>query len=102
MSVQSDLFVSLLRVFSTAYPISTQKMRSPYRVEPNVIDFAHGLVAGKLDAPLSSVLVSRVLPHGLDSLLEQMVVGADRKVAGLHNVVINTMRSDQKKKRQKH
>lgn len=81
----------------TADPTSTADKGvkgRPYRVEPNVINFAHGLIAGKLNAPLSSVLVGGILPHGLDSLLEQMVVGADRKVAGLHDVVVNTMRSD--------
>lgn len=58
--------------------------------KPNVVNFAHGLVAGQLDAPLSSALVGGILPHWLDSLLEKMVVGADGEVAGLHDVVVNT------------
>jgi len=61
-----------------------------HRVEPDVVNFTHGLVARQLDAPLSTVLVGRVLPHGLDALLEKMVVGADGQVAGLHDVVVDT------------
>lgn len=63
---------------------------SAYGEKPNVVNFAHGLVAGQLDAPLSSALVGGILPHWLDSLLEKMVVGADGEVAGLHDVVVNT------------
>jgi len=62
-----------------------------YRIQPDVVDISHGLVAGKLDAPLSSVLVGGVLPHGLDSLLEDMVVGTDGQIAHLHNVVVHTI-----------
>ena len=62
-----------------------------YGEEPDVVNVAHGLVTGQLDAPLAAVLVGRILPHGLDALLEQVVVGTDSQIAGLHDIVVDTM-----------
>ena len=63
-----------------------------YGEEPDVVNVAHGLVTGQLDAPLAAVLVGRILPHGLDALLEQVVVGADGQITSLHDIVVNTIR----------
>jgi len=62
---------------------------SKHDVQPERVD-VDGLLVLELERPLASVLVLRIFPLGPYALLEEMVVGLERKVRGRGDVVLHT------------
>ena len=60
---------------------------SEHDVEPERID-VDGLLVLELEGPLATVLVLRVFPLGADALLEEVVVGLERKIRCRCDVVL--------------
>jgi hypothetical protein len=59
-------------------------------VQPECVD-VDGLLVLELERPLASVLVLCVFPLGPYALLEEMVVGLERKIRGRSDVVLYTL-----------
>lgn len=56
-------------------------------VQPKAIAFLHSVCIFQTDDPAAARLVCRVLPHGLDTTLEERVVATVAKFARILNVV---------------
>jgi hypothetical protein len=56
-------------------------------VQPERVD-VDGLLVLELERPLAAVLVLRIFPLGPYTLLEEMVVGLERKIRGRGDVVL--------------
>jgi hypothetical protein len=58
--------------------------------QPTLVQVGVTILGGLREQPLAALGVGRVLPLGLDALLEQMVVAARRQLAGGHHVVLQS------------
>lgn len=59
-----------------------------HNVQPELVNVDSTFVP-ELVGPLSSVLVLDIFPLGTDTLLEKVIVGLERKVGGLGDIVLS-------------
>jgi len=68
-----------------------------YQVKPALVDMVAGLVFGHDVVPFAAFRATRILPFGLNSLLEEVEVRPVRQPARLQYVVVQAARHRKKK-----